>query len=115
MKKIKVALLANLKENAPHFEEMSEDQWDDLDSEKTIKSIQDAIRAGGNICEFLEDDRTCCAPSPSSSRIFWRSTHCRAFHLMSLIWREDGIIHTKLVNMILGSALKRYRLIVNFG
>ena len=115
MKKIKVALLANLKENAPHFEGMSENQWDDLDSEKTIESIQDAIRVGGNICEFLEDDRTYCAPSPSSSRIFWRSTHCRAFHWMSLIWRADGISHTKLVNMILGAALKRYRLIVYYG
>ena len=58
MKKFKVALLANLKVNAPHFEGMSEDQWDDLDSEKTISAIQDAIRSNGHTCEFLEGDST---------------------------------------------------------
>jgi D-alanine-D-alanine ligase len=58
MKKIRVALLANLKVNAPQIEGVSDDHWDDLDSQKTINSIQDAIRAGGHICEFLEGDRT---------------------------------------------------------
>lgn len=58
MKKLKVALLANLKSNAPKFEGMSEDQWDDLDSEKTVSAIQEAIRSGGHTCEFLEGDRT---------------------------------------------------------
>ncbi|HSF80695.1 MAG TPA: hypothetical protein VLA49_05655, partial [Anaerolineales bacterium] len=56
MKKFRVALLANLKVNAPKFEGMPEDQWDDLDSEKTINSLIEAIRAGGNTCEFLEGD-----------------------------------------------------------
>ncbi|UCH59958.1 MAG: hypothetical protein JSV61_00365 [Anaerolineales bacterium] len=56
MKKFRVALLANLKVNAPKFEGMPEDQWDDLDSEKTINSLLEAIRAGGNTCEFLEGD-----------------------------------------------------------
>lgn len=56
MKKFKVALLANLKNNAPHFEGMAADQWDDLDSEKTVRSLVDAICAGGHICEFLEGD-----------------------------------------------------------
>ena len=36
MKKFKVAVLANLKVNAPKIEGMFEDQWDDLDSEKTV-------------------------------------------------------------------------------
>jgi D-alanine-D-alanine ligase len=54
MKKFRVALLANLKVNAPKFEGMPEDQWDDLDSEKTILAIADAIRAGGHACEFFE-------------------------------------------------------------
>ncbi len=54
MKKFRVALLANLKVNAPKFEGMPEDQWDDLDSEKTINALVNAIRAGGNSCEFLE-------------------------------------------------------------
>lgn len=58
MKKFKVALLANLKINAPQFDGMTEDQWDDLDSEKTINALVDAIRAGGHVCEFLEGDIT---------------------------------------------------------
>ena len=56
MKKYKVALLANLKKNAPHFEGMAEDQWDDLDSEKTANALVEAIRTGGYTCEFLEGD-----------------------------------------------------------
>jgi len=56
MKKFKVALLANLKVNAPKFEGMAEDQWDDLDSEKTVNALVEAIRAGGHVCEFLEGD-----------------------------------------------------------
>ena len=58
MKKFKVALLANLKVNAPKFEGMPEDQWDDLNSEKTVNALVDAIRAGGHVCEFLEGDVT---------------------------------------------------------
>ena len=58
MKKFVVALLANLKVNAPHIEGMPEDQWDDLDSEKTITALVEAIREGGHVCEFLEGDRT---------------------------------------------------------
>ena len=56
MKKFKVALLANLKSNAPHWEGMPPDQWDDLDSEKTIQAILEAICSGGHSCEFLEGD-----------------------------------------------------------
>jgi len=37
---------------------MSEDQWDDLDSESTVLSLRDAIRAGGHECEFLEADES---------------------------------------------------------
>lgn len=58
MKKFRVALLANLKANAPHWEGMPEDQWDDLDGEKTINALVDAIRSSGHICEFLEGDIT---------------------------------------------------------
>jgi D-alanine-D-alanine ligase len=54
MKSFRVALLANLKTNAPHFEDMPEDQWADLDSEKTVNSLVEAIRLGGHTCEFLE-------------------------------------------------------------
>lgn len=58
MKRFRVAVLANLKKNAPHFEGMSEDQWDDLDSESTVHAIRDAIREGGHEAEFLEADET---------------------------------------------------------
>jgi D-alanine-D-alanine ligase len=56
VKKFKVALLANLKKNAPVFEGMPADQWDDLDSEKTVEALVEAIRSGGHTCEFLEGD-----------------------------------------------------------
>jgi D-alanine-D-alanine ligase len=58
MQKLKVALLANLKVNAPQWEGMPEDQWDDLDSEKTVHTLVNAIRTGGYECEFLEGDVT---------------------------------------------------------
>lgn len=54
MNKFRVALLANLKVNAPHFEGMPVDQWDDLDSEKTVNALVEAIRSGGHECEFIE-------------------------------------------------------------
>ncbi len=54
MKQFRVALLANLKKNAPKFDGMASDQWDDLDSEKTVNALVEAIRAGGNTCEYLE-------------------------------------------------------------
>jgi D-alanine-D-alanine ligase len=65
MKQFKVALLANLKNNAPHFEGMAADQWDDLDSEKTANSLVGAIRDGGHICEFLEGDLSLFKTLPS--------------------------------------------------
>jgi D-alanine-D-alanine ligase len=65
MKKFKVALLANLKINAPKFEGMAQDQWDDLDSEKTIKALVEAIRAGGHTCEFLEGDLSLLTTLPT--------------------------------------------------
>ncbi|MGH2522144.1 MAG: D-alanine--D-alanine ligase family protein [Anaerolineales bacterium] len=53
---LKVALLANLKKNAPKFPGMTEDHWDDLDSEKTVDALLAAIRAGGHACVFHEGD-----------------------------------------------------------
>jgi D-alanine-D-alanine ligase len=53
---MKVALLANLKKNAPTWPGMSPDRWDDLDSEETIQSIMQAIEAGGHDVTFLEGD-----------------------------------------------------------
>lgn len=54
--KLRVAVLANLKKNAPHWEGMPEDQWDDLDSESTILALVNAIRTGGYDAEFFEGD-----------------------------------------------------------
>jgi D-alanine-D-alanine ligase len=56
VKKFRVALLANLKVNAPKFDGMPADMWDDLDSEKTVNALLNAIRTGGHECEFLEGD-----------------------------------------------------------
>jgi len=58
MKSFRVALLANAKENAPHFDDMATDQWADLDSQKTICALVEAIRSGGHECEFLEGDHS---------------------------------------------------------
>jgi D-alanine-D-alanine ligase len=51
---VKIAVLANLKENAPDWEGRSPDQWDDLDSPKTIRSILDALESGGHEAAFFE-------------------------------------------------------------
>src|SRR3989304_10404735 len=51
---LKVAVLANLKKNAPHFPGMAEDHWADLDSEKTVDALVSAIQAGGHTCVFHE-------------------------------------------------------------
>ena len=58
MNNFRVAVLANLKVNAPHFDGMAEDQWDDLDSEKTVNALVEAVRAGGHTSEFLEGNLT---------------------------------------------------------
>jgi len=49
-----VALLANLKMNAPTWPGMTADQWDDLDSDETIQAIKGALEAGGHQVTFLE-------------------------------------------------------------
>ncbi len=54
MSRLKVAVLANLKKNAPKFPGMADDHWDDLDSESTVEAIQAAIRAGGHEAVFME-------------------------------------------------------------
>ena len=53
-----VALLANLKKNAPTWADMPPDRWDDLDSEETIEAIARALEAGGHRVTFLEGDAT---------------------------------------------------------
>jgi D-alanine-D-alanine ligase len=53
-----VALLANLKKNAPSWPGISPDRWDDLDSEETIEAISRALEAGGHRVTFLEGNLT---------------------------------------------------------
>jgi D-alanine-D-alanine ligase len=58
MKKFRVALLANLKSNAPHFDGIPDDQWADLDSDSTVEALVEAIQSGGHECEFMEGNTT---------------------------------------------------------
>ncbi len=51
---MRIAVLANLKENAPTWEGMSPDQWDDLDSPKTINGLVLALESHGHQTEFFE-------------------------------------------------------------
>lgn len=55
---MRVAILANLKRNAPTWPGMSPDQWDDLDSWETIQSITLALEKAGHRVTFLEGDQT---------------------------------------------------------
>lgn len=56
--KMHVALIANLKKNAPVWEGISPDYWDDLDSEETIHAITGALESAGHKVTFVEGDTT---------------------------------------------------------
>ena len=57
MKKFTVALLYNLKQNAPHEREDAPwDAWNELDNEKTVAGIERALRAGGHQVIAMEGD-----------------------------------------------------------
>ena len=51
---MRIAVLANLKTNAPHWVGMSPDQWDDLDSMETVQAIINALHESGHNAEFFE-------------------------------------------------------------
>lgn len=51
---MKIALLANLKDNAPTWQGIAKDRWDDLDSRATIDAVLEALWAGGHKAEFFE-------------------------------------------------------------
>ncbi len=51
---MRIAVLANLKDNAPTWEGMPPDQWDDLDSHKTIDGIVEVLRGAGYETDFFE-------------------------------------------------------------
>ncbi len=58
MKRFTVALLYNLKQNAPHAEGEQWDAWNELDSERTVMGIARALRAGGHQVIEMEGDIT---------------------------------------------------------
>jgi len=58
MTSLRVAVLANLKKNAPLLPDIPEDYWADLDSEKTVDAIAEALRQGGHQVTVLEGDIT---------------------------------------------------------
>lgn len=51
---MRIAVLANLKSNAPLSEELPVDVWDDLDSEKTIHALVTGLENGGHEVAFFE-------------------------------------------------------------
>jgi D-alanine-D-alanine ligase len=53
-----IALIANLKKNAPTWTGMSADYWDDLDSQETIAAISAALESAGHQVTFMEGDTT---------------------------------------------------------
>lgn len=56
MKGFEVAVLGNLRRNAPHRKGEPSDAWGDLDSESTVLALVEAIQAGGHKAYFLEGD-----------------------------------------------------------
>ena len=53
-----IALIANLKKNAPIWPGIAHDHWDDLDSEETIATLTEALQSSGHHVTFLEGDVT---------------------------------------------------------
>jgi D-alanine-D-alanine ligase len=51
---MRVAVLINLKDNAPTWEGMPSDRWDDLDSPRTPLAICDVLRKRGHTVELFE-------------------------------------------------------------
>ena len=58
MSQLHVALLVNLKKNAPVFSGTPDDYWSDLDSEGTMEALMGALQQGGHRVTFLEGDAT---------------------------------------------------------
>jgi D-alanine-D-alanine ligase len=58
MSGLRIALLANLKINAPHRNQEPRDRWAELDSERTVESIAAALRQAGHKVTFLEGDES---------------------------------------------------------
>lgn len=57
MSGLRIALLANLKKNAPHRPWEPNDRWAELDSERTVEAITSALQEAGHEVTFLEGDK----------------------------------------------------------
>ncbi len=64
---LNVAVLANLKQNAPRYDGMPQDAWDDLDSPITTEAIVAALEAGGHRATFLEGNLSLATTLPKLS------------------------------------------------
>lgn len=51
---MRIAVCANLKGNAPVWEGMPPEQWDDLDNPKTVKYLAEALESLGHKADFFE-------------------------------------------------------------
>jgi D-alanine-D-alanine ligase len=60
MSGLRIALLANLKSNAPHGAGEPQDRWAELDSERTVEAIAASLRQGGHEVTFLEGGESLC-------------------------------------------------------
>jgi D-alanine-D-alanine ligase len=60
MSALKIALLANLKKNAPHGVGEPQDRWAELDSERTVEAIAASLRQRGHEVTFLEGGESLC-------------------------------------------------------
>jgi D-alanine-D-alanine ligase len=58
MNGLRIALLGNLKVNAPHGAGEPRDKWSELDSERTVEAIAGALRQAGHSVTFLEGDES---------------------------------------------------------
>jgi D-alanine-D-alanine ligase len=56
MSSFEIAVLGNLRRNAPHREGEPADAWGDLDSESTLMALVEALEKGGHRSYFLEGD-----------------------------------------------------------
>lgn len=98
---MKVAVLANLKSNAPRAD-VSSDAWDDLDGESTIDGLVAALRSGGHDAAFFES--SLAPPHRLIERLrAWRPEIC--FNIAEGHWGES---RESLVPTILDELRIRY-------
>jgi D-alanine-D-alanine ligase len=55
---MRIALLENIRENAPPCEPLLPDSWAELSTLEDLQPVLDALRRGGHVAEFFEGDQT---------------------------------------------------------